>query len=107
MRTFGPHGQVGMSNFLADTKRALHFHDGPNDVRPMEEATAEVTEQDLEGAWAEVTTDAGAMGWAMAEGVAAAEDKDAARDTDIDMGRQCVHGVPRLGTLSFTAGGNN
>lgn len=107
MITFGPHGQVVRINFLADTKRALHFHDGHNDVRPMEEATAEVAEQDLEGAWAEVTTGAGSMGWAMAGGVAAAEDKDAARDTDTDTGRQCVYGVPRLGPLSFTAGGNN
>lgn len=73
----------------------------------MEEATAEVTEQDLGGAWAKVTTGAGAMGWATAGVVAAAEDKDVARDTDTDTARQCAHGVLRLGTLSFTAGGNN
>lgn len=70
----------------------------------MEEATAEaeVTERDLEGAWAEAAAGAGATGWATAGAVAAAEDKDAAWDTDT--ARECVRGVPRPGTFSITAG---
>jgi len=88
----------------------------------MEEATAwvtaeaEVTERDLERAWAEVTAGDGAATWVTAgagtatwatAGAVAAEDKDAARDTDT--GRECVHGigVPRPGPLSITAGGDN
>ena len=79
----------------------------------MEEAAAwataevEITGQDLAGAWDEETAGAGAMGWATAGAVGSAEDKGAARDTDTDMARECLHGVPRLGTLSTTAGGNN
>jgi len=63
--------------------------------------TAEATERDLDGAWAEVTAGAGATPQATA-GAAEAEDKGAARDTDT--GRECVHGigVPRPCVLSTT-----